>query len=720
MGRTTNLSIVEAVETLSNIVDLDLDHEFGITQKHELLLQSDKIDYKTVHWLDQKDAGATVNLVRETYRIILHYLKQFYRREYGYVTDQKTIEGIKTIMVLVGEAAKKLDKYTNLFHQAQKKSVTEFKEYQQLQEFYLTKIAHKVDEKVLSKWILGLSLGKWKAQKEIEFKAAPSTSENLEEAMHIFIDLDTVKKDTEYELFFIRKEDGSRFFNPRLLRNIKLVCDFGIYFGEHKGTDPLEAVKQWHDKMLYICARDMLKGLGDKVEHFFHDIRKLKNQELINILNKALIALLMSSHSQNLMKHNPIKSCAEYFSDFQIFLREALHSHTYQKWLAYPPKETNQLAYDLLDFIHLLNRTLYAGLQGIEELLPVIHKLIKEAHVGTKEPVEISQKIAKRLADDNGSMTKLMRRHSSGPLLKVLNILEEDAFHVFDPLLQRNIPSQLFHLNLAGNRLIHLRMASPIYQEFINKAIVVEEFKAFIRSYSESPVPKTHLLVNLQDRTSWREHARSAAIEELQYQPGMENALTVVTLAFDTDFYHQLNPYHQLNHADAFMAQFKEHLLSDNSGFYFPNRIALENLSSFIDQTFPLVHQIFFSEKNVLQRENRLDFIEIFYLLLELKLIEWIKPASFSFTCKDGIDVGPCNSAALLAFLKIIGKEEFNDEDWDRLNLILYGPALLIRERLIIPERFNRLTSAIRTIEAASEERGNEPFFQSFKKLMVI
>lgn len=720
MGRTQNLSIIEAVETLSNIVDLDLDHEFGITQKHELILQSDKIDYKTVHWLDQKDAGATVNLVRETYRVILHYLKQFYRREYGYVTDQKTIEGIKTIMVLVGEAAKKLDKYTHLFHQAQKKSVTEFKEYQQLQEFYLTKIAHKVDERVLSKWILGLSLGKWKAQKEIEFKAAPSSSEGLEETLHVFVDLDTVKKDTEYELFFIRKEDGSRFFNPRLLRNIKLVCDFGSYFGEHKGIDPLDAVKLWHDKMLHICARDMLKGLGDKVEHFFHDVRKIKNQELVNVLNKALIALLMSSHSQNLLKHDPIKSCAEYFLDFQIFLREALHSHTYQKWLAYPPKETNQLAYDLLDLIHLLSKTLYAGLQGIEELLPVVQRIIKEAHAGTKESVEASPRIAKRLSDDYGLMTKLMRRHSSGPLLKVLNILEEDAFHVFDPLLQRNIPSQLFDLNLSGNRLIHLRMPSPVYQEFINKAIVLEEFKGFIRSYAESPVPKTHLLINLQDRTSWREHARCIALEELQYQPGMEKALAVITLAFDTDFYHQLNPYHQLNHADAFMAQFKEHLLDDHSGFYFPKDISAKNLSAFIDQSFPLIHQVFFSRKNVLHRENRLDFIEIFYLLLELKLIEWIKPASFSFTCKDGIDVGPCNSAALFVFLKIMDKEGWRVEDWDRLNVMLYGPALLVRERNIVPERFNRLTSAIKTIEAAKEEKGNDPFFQSFKKLYIL
>ncbi len=157
-ARSHNLSIVEAVETLSSIADLEFDREVGIAQKHELMLSNEKIAYKTVHWLHKTDATSTVNLVRETFRVILHYLKHFYRKEYGFVTDQKTLEGIKTIMVLVGEAAKKLDKYTHFIHQNQ--SVTDFKEYQQLQEFYRSKIARKIDEGVLGKWILGLSLEK--------------------------------------------------------------------------------------------------------------------------------------------------------------------------------------------------------------------------------------------------------------------------------------------------------------------------------------------------------------------------------------------------------------------------------------------------------------------------------------------------------------------------------------------------------------------------------
>src|SRR5262249_29977232 len=162
---------------------------------------------------------------------------------------------------------------TELFQETNYKSVTEFKEYRQLQEFYVNRIARKVDEGLLGKWILGLSQGKF-------FTPVPAVEdlpveEHPIETEHFYVDLETVKKDTEYELFFIRKEDGSRFFSPRLLRNIKLVCDFGEYFGETKKEDPLSDVKIWYDRIVYASARNILKSLNSKIDHFFKEIYAL-------------------------------------------------------------------------------------------------------------------------------------------------------------------------------------------------------------------------------------------------------------------------------------------------------------------------------------------------------------------------------------------------------------------------------------------------------------
>jgi hypothetical protein len=714
----TNLSIIEAVETLSNIADLEFDQNIGIAQKHETIIDNEKVTYKTLHWLHQKDSASTVNLVKDIFRVILHYLRQFYRREYSYVTDPKTIEGIKTIMVLVGEAAKKLDKYTTLFHQAHMKSIMETKEYKQLQEFYLSKIARKIDEGVLGKWILGLYLGKLH---QASSERASKTEVKPFDTQYVFIDLETVKKDTEYELFFIRKEDGSRFFSPRLLRNIKLVSDFGSYFGGHQGIDPLGAIKTWQDRVFHVCARNILKVLGNQLEHFFHDMRQVKDHELVGLLSKALFALMLSSHSHNLLRHQPVKSCAEYFEDFQSFLRLALNHKIYQRWIAYPPQSSNHLASDLLNFIHTLCRALYANLQGLEEMEPIVVGLVKEAsqQVSTEhgEEAKASDKIWNYLANDYASMLKLIKKHPNGPLIKVLEVLEENTFHVFDPLLQHNLPNTMYDLYLEEQRLQHIRFSAPIHQEFINKALINEEFKGFLRHYQIQSPKKKHLLINLQDRTSWREHARCVALEELQEMPEMKEVLTVVTLATDTDFYHQLSPYHQINHADVFIKQFKEHIKGETSGFYFPPSIDKKQLFHFINHSIDAIHKIFFSNKNVLLKEHRMDFIEIFYLLLQLKLIDLVQPTSFSLTCKDTIDIGQSYSVELFILLQLINHQTWTESDRNFVNFLLYAPALLIRERILLAERFNRMISAVRTIENVRHEYGEESFYQLIQEV---
>ena len=67
-----------------------------------------------------------------------------------------------------------------------------------------------------------------------------------------------------------------------------------------------------------------------------------------------------------------------------------------------------------------------------------------------------------------------------------------------------------------------------------------------------------------------------------------------------------------------------------------------------------MIHTLFFGGKKMLTHRNRLDFIEIFYILLTLKLIEESSPDSMSFTCKDALDTGIVHSAELFAFLRLL------------------------------------------------------------------
>lgn len=708
------LTLVDAIETLSNIADLEFDRDVGIAEKHDLTVQGRPLTYRTVHWLHHKNADVTVNMVKDTFRVVLNYLRDFYGKEYSTISNEQAIEGIKTIMVLVGEAAKKLDKYTSLFRKMQTKSVTELTEYKKLQEFYLSRIARKIDEGVLGKWILALS------NKMQPARAVKLAGRKSGQTKHVFVDLETVKKDNEYELFFLRKEDGTRFFSPRLIRNIKLVSDFGDYFGEEKAEDPLIHMNLWQDRFAHACAKNISASLRVAIDKFYHETMHYKDNEFVENLNKALMALLLSANSHNLSHNLPIKNCRDYFHDFLYFLRETMHLSDYHKLITYPPAKSSKLAHCLLDTTHALCMSLYAQLTGLQSVGSLVHGLIQQADkVRSKEhqnAVEVSRDLWNGLANDYAAMTSLLKLHPNGPIDKILEALQEGNCREYDPLLQDNIPSLLYTLYVHEKKIAIARLPTPTTQEFIHKASIVDEFKGFLRACAHDHHINKCLIFNLQDRTSWKEFFRCTAIEDLPNHESYTRHVDVVTLAKDTEFYHQLAPYHQDNHAVTFMKHFKEHLADESCGFVFPESVKKVLFGGFIDGVMKGIHHIFFSGKNILLREHRLDFIEIFYFFLQLKLVELSKADFVGFSCKDAIDIGQSTSALMFVFLKLLNQERLSESDREQVDLMLYGPSLLLRERVMQPERFNRMLSAIKAFETVRDESGQKTFSKTIQE----
>lgn len=695
MSETNTLTIVEAVETLSNIADIDWNRSMGIAQDHSLLISNELVEYRTVHWLHRRKSKESISLIKEIFRVVLNYLKHFYKSDYSHVTDKKTMEGIKTIMVLVGEAAKKIDKYTNLFHRAHQKSVTELKEYRQLQEFYLRKISRTIDEGVLGKWILALS------QKAINERKIKFRSRKSPETQHVFVDLESVKKDSEYELFLIRKEDGSRFFSPRLIRNIKLICDFGDYFNKEKAADPLVDLTIWRDREAQYTAHQIFDEVQGELKDFGQEAYNAEEKGVVSLISKAVFALMLASNGKNLSMNENSKTAAEYFEDFKQFLRDALTSSGYQKLLAYRKERKSE---KILKMLHRLCHSLYLSKGSFSALNSWVNYLVEEASSFQTKESHRSKSIWDPIAIRYEAMQKLLKRHASGPLGIILSILEGGTNSYFDPYLQKNLPHVLFYLSDGHNKITHLRIPSPIHQEYIQKADVIPEFKGFLRSLSQDPTKPKHLLINLQDRTSWREQARTQAMEELNDNKEF-NQCQVVTVAKDTEFYHQLSPYHEDHQAETFIQHFKEHF-DELSGFYFPEAFKKELTASWFDGVIHATHRVFFSKKNVLPREERLDFIEIVYQFLYLKLIEIAKPESFCFSCKDGIDLGCTSSTQLFGFLTVLSENGLSKEHAQLLNLILFAPAIINRERTVLPERFNRMLTCLQTVELAKEEFG--------------
>lgn len=697
-------TLVDAIETLSNIADLQFDREVGIVQPHDLVINNKKFAYRTLHWLHEEKANETIEMVKETFKDILRYLTDFYTEKYAEMNHPQYVEGLKTIMVLVGEAGRKLDKYISLFY-SQEHNMKELKEYKLLQEFYLKHIAKKIDEGKISQWILTL------AQKRIARGVGTKGKRPLL-TKHVYIDLEGVKKDNEYELFFLRKEDGTRFFSPQLIRNIELVSDFGNFLRKENEDDPLRDIANWQDEVASANAENIRRSMRNHIEKFYKTMgpSETKENRLVDLMNKAMIALMMADHVTE--AHKGVKKNWGYFRDFQLFLRRSLQSTEYQKFMVHinqPAKQMNLV----ISLIHFICLALYTQLYGYHEISNRIHELIHKATEGLshdhKEAFKDTDKLWAKLSGNYAAVSKLLKTHASGPLNKILTVLEEGECHEFDPILQGNLPSRLYSLYCQDNRVLFARWPSPTYQEFIHKAAMNEEFKAFLYGCSHEHIIKKVLLFNFQDRTTWREQARCKIIEDIPNYDSFSKHIEVATLDRDTEFYHQLGSYAQNNHADVFIKNLKEQVGSEDEGYLFPAAVKKE-LKNFIPEVIKVIHHLFFSNKNILLRENRLNFIEIFSLFLQLKMIDSLEPDIVGFSCKDGLDTTSAVAAELFVFLKLLNQEHLSENDQHHLDFLLYGPCLITRERLMTPDKFNRFVSVIKAIESARDQIGKEHF----------
>lgn len=708
------LTLEEAVETLTSVAEMDIDRDIAVAlSNQETLAPDESLSQQIIQLIREEKFEECLDYIKEIFRVVLHYLRNYDKKDYS--LDSDTIESINSIMVQVGEAAKKIDRYASIIHHEKELCVTKLKEYKKLHEFYRTRIAQKVDNGLLSKWIMGLSTRVFQQSvldvlKTEKIHKMPSD--------HIFVDLDSVKNDSEYELFFIRKEDGSRFFSPRLIRNIKLICDFGKYITESRADDPLISLPLWRDYCFQENAKEIIEANLLAIEAFSHKAHLDSENELDICLNKAIMALILCSKPRNIWHDPAVKSSIDYFTDFQCFLRQALLTREHNDFQAYPSEisDARKLA---LNLTRGLCKSLILQLKGLDKLAAPVFKMIAEVQIENGKTHSQETLTSKILLEDYVTLSKMIKPHFAGPMINVLDELESGKHLDFDPILHKNLPNRLFSIHDNWGEVYNIHLPSPTKQESIDNVTVNEEFKECLRalhSDEKHHSDEHHLIINFQDRTSWREQARANALEELQLHDDFIHRLTVVSLPKDTEFYHQTSVYSHDNHVDRFLVQFLNQIRDETGGFYFPEEIQKDFSTKDIKSLLRSIHKVFFGKKNVLSTERRQNFIEIFYLFMQLKVIDINKPSSFSLVCKDGIDTSSAANAQLYFFLKLLGSKAVSKNDWKKLNEIIHLPALFVRERVMLLGRFTRMHNTIKELEGLCNELGCENFAKTIQQ----
>lgn len=708
MIKYQTMTLVEAVEILSSIADLDLNPSLGVMQKNE---RDGNATFKTLEWLNEKEREEGLVQVRDAFASTLNFLQDFYRDEYKAIHDEKTADRIKTVMVLVGEAGKKIDQYSKQLGQKAYHSVSEMKEYRSLQHFFEQNISRTINEGTIGKWLLEITRNAWSKEGSEKLRGP-----YVQEMSHVFVDLDSVKNDTEYELFSLRKDDGTRFFSPRIVRNIKLISDFGDIFNKTKKADLLADLGIWKDRYLQQTAKNMLKQSRAVIDVFFKEAFPHRENSLVAVLSHALVALLFASNPKNLMSNVIKKSCGDYFADFLMYFRETLNHREYQKWVIYPPRSEHKIGNAIIKTGEALSYALYDHKEVLETMQPLVRQLLDEGKKEISSDHDCKNpQLWNRLAGDWQALNKVIKTHPNGPLNKVIQSIVEGHYNSFEPLSSANIPYRIFTLYYPNKHLSILRLPCPTMQEGLSKAEIIPEFKSFLRK------DEPHLMVVMQDRTSWREGARAFALENLKKNG--EDKCHVLTLPTETDFYHQNGIYSDENLHVGSWENFSNTLLDQagdlSAGYYFDVNME-EHLEAFIPKMMECVHTLFFRNSKQLSRDERRSFIDIFYLFVTLKAINLSNPGSLSFTCKDGIDLGNMFSMFVWSFFILLEKDEVSNETILQLEAYLFGPALFARERTPLSQPFQRFIHSLRHLEKIRAEYGTVTYQSLVKECLRL
>jgi len=688
------LSMQEAMDNLAAIVGIDLENppRLGIIQRHRLVTDAEKVGPHEILWLSGEGNEAILEILDMTFYTIHRHLLSL--MESGEVDweDAKARKGVEAIFALVVEAARTLNSY--LAFRSGKELATKIEErpsYQELHFFYHNRFARQLKRTRQELWSEELQ----GTDEEMLFDLSKTGLKDFE----------TVKRDLQYELFSIRNEDGKPYFNAGLLRNIKLACfDAGkeVSFEE----DPLLRVRAMEDRDLQASARQILTECKSYITDFCKMAKRLGSVTFAQYLNMALTALFLAANPRNLIQNSTGKSSLLYFRDFQMFLRRAMNSDEYQKYIAYPPEEGDKTADVLLQLTHALALAFFLRMGGVrQEAIGLIHRCMRKGEESDRKTALKGATFWNQFLIDDEKFRTLLALFPNGPLFKILDLIREEEIELlaFDPLIQENLPQKVFSIEGLERPIQVLRMPCPTRQSLIHKVTIAEEFRGFLRAYASMKPRKRHLMINLQDRTSWQEFARCQAVEKLQKNAEFNGQIVVITLPKNSDFYHQTSEYLNTNSAADFLTQLRQQLASpEECGFFFPPSLS-NGWQKFLDSVLSVVHEQFFDSEQ-LSRQQREDFIEIFYQLLILKCIEEIQPDSISFSCKDAIDTGAAALGSFFAILQIL-QDKMEDEA-DFLRWLLYTPALFIRERAIDPERFSRTISSLERFDEAVTEKG--------------
>jgi len=690
---TEDLSISSAIETLSTIADLEMtatvqDPFMGGPSEDE-----PAVVVKTVRWLHKKNAEHMRDIVTDKLQVVLNYFKHFYRSEHERFTRKEAIDGLRSIMLLVEEAAENLDRYTTLFLGSVGGSIKQSKEFVELCRFYNKKIVPIAAHREVSSWIGELPFGEIISHtREVGQKWAEKPP-----CASLSVEIERLKQDRDYELLTLKNPDGTRLFTPKLLRSMRLACDVEQAVKQKETLEFSEKLGRLREQQATTEVYHLLGNCYPAVDAFFRAPNKAKAFRLFLDLYTPLVALMNAEvRTTHASDHPNTKSVESYFFDFRTLLNSYFHSLDFQRLLAYPPKNERSWEYSVFRLAESLASNIVSGAPVSSDLVTTTKTLIQEGfskavqHVGHPDGT-----LSRDLDIDYEAISSHNIVSGGGRLARLLAEIERNPSELFEPLLGQTLSTHMFDLSWRGEVIPIVRLPSPTHQEYIHKAIPSEVFQIALRRRIRKANETSCLIVNLQDRTTWNDGARCQAIEHLGQSDDFSKNVNIFSLRKGGDFYEQKNEYEEMALKE-FKEELVDHMTEPGCGALWPmdGKIRLA-VSTLVED----LCTVLYAENSSIDRHERLDLIELVSTLCILRVVAECHPDVLYISCKDGLDLSIPTMTNMYYLLTRLNGFTPSAKEVDWLRALLFGLPLAYRERLLFSSCHHRLIDFLTLLE---------------------
>jgi hypothetical protein len=628
-----NVKVLDAVETLSQVS-----------------LVTDKT---------HKDQIPQPERIKKSFDILSKYLNSLYSSKQMLLKDKDYLSSLKAVMVIAEEAYGKLDLVSKIFGES--KDALGEHEFSTLFDFYLKKVNYKVEHIV----------GEAFRHAELEQKMADTDLRGIR-------NLEVIRKDKEYELFFIKDEDGQNHFSKNLMRHAQLLGTFDELFLSFSGEDPFIKMKFVDDRLKQKRCLQIRTSIQPKVDYFIKESYRYKKHPFIALSVQALMALFLSANPAFVLQNDPLKACFEFTNDLFLFLDALVDKPDF-----YKTEVRNNLLQDkgiigAQGFVKAILSDLFFSKSDSSVMAEYLYVFVKKPDFQNFAPMSFFD----HLLSFDQALRAYLLNFPSGPIMKALDFMKEDIKpQKFAPM-RAKLPENNFDFFVKNKEISIVHLPSPTIQ----KDILFAEIDPFFESLLSTIKDAKSLLIDLEDPHDPYAKARLNAIFK-----DVSDTLEVVNIPRKGMFYEQTDVHAFIEDAEEFKAYFAQ-LAFEKENLYGNCGLNAKKLTKLVN----FIHEVFFDKKQKLEMKDRLNFIELCNVLIGFDLMHEHDVDNVFIVCKDGIDHSNAYSLSLYAFASLINHDNLLTEKTFELFISsLMGPSLMLRDRLIFEDSLVRMCSML-------------------------